>query len=135
METGIQISLSDSKTAIRSPKEQIETQLESVTVMAMPNNIKVNIIADGAIKDYESFTLDNPPRIIFDIFDLRSPYGNEQKIAVESKWLNQIRYCAHPDKVRLVLDTRRGYLKNYSATQAQNGLLILVGSVSGSHEE
>jgi hypothetical protein len=135
METGIQIALSDSKIAIESPKEEVETQLESVTFMAMQNNIKVNIQTDGAIKDYESFTLDNPPRIIFDIFDLRSPYRSEQKIAVESKWVNQIRYCAHPDKVRLVLDTHRGYLKNYSATQAQNGLLILIGSVPGSHGE
>jgi len=135
IETGIQISLPDSRIVLKSMNEKAETQLESVTVMAMQNNLTVNIKADGAIKDYESFTLDNPPRIIFDIFDIKSPYENEQKIAVESKWVNQIRHCAHPDKIRLVLDTHQGFLKNYSATQVQNGLLITVGSVPGSQAE
>lgn len=135
METGMQISFPAKKTAINSLTEKTETQLESVNITALQNNITINIKADGVIKDYESFTLDDPPRIIFDIYDMKSPYKNEQIIAVESKWVNQIRHCGHPDKVRLVLDTHQRYLNNYSTIQAQDGFLILIGSVPGYHTE
>jgi hypothetical protein len=121
-----------STTPIDAP---VARRLEDVTVARLNENVIISVKADGVIKNYKAFTLNHPARIVLDMYHLQSPYEDEQTIAVESKWINQIRYCAHPDKVRLVLDTHRGYLKNYSATQAQNGLLIIVGSVPGSQGE
>ena len=135
METGLQISVPDRKAAIKSLSAKTKIQLESVTVTALQNDLAVHIKADGVIKDYESFTLDDPPRIIFDIYDMKSPYETEQIIAVDSQWVHQVRHCLHPDKVRLVLDTHQSYLNNYSTAQGQNGLSILIGSVPGSQTE
>lgn len=105
------------------------TRLEDVMVTSLEDNVAVNIKVDGVIRNYKSFTLDDPPRIVFDIYDIKSPYENEQIIAVESKWVNQVRHCIHPDKVRLVIDTYEDYLSKYSASPTDNGLLIQVGIV------
>ena len=109
--------------------------LEDVQVDTLEDNVIVNVRADGVTKDYKSFTLNDPPRIVFDIYNIKSPFTKEQIIAVRSKWVNRIRHYAHPDKVRLVLDTHRAYLNKYATTQAPNGLIILVGSSPGSQSD
>ncbi len=135
-EAGLQISFPkpQAESAEKMPEPETisismptATRLETVTVTALNNKLVVNIKADGAIKNYKSFTLDSPPRIVFDMFNIKSPYEEEQKIAVKSKWVNRVRHFGHPDKVRLVLDTYEDYLSKYSASTTENGLTIHVG--------
>lgn len=106
------------------------TRIKSVAATPLQKNIVVNISADGTIKNFKSFTVDNPPRIVIDLYKIKSPYSKEQRIAVKSKWLKQVRHFGHPDKVRVVLDTYKPYLSKYSATPVDSGLLIHVGTVT-----
>jgi len=106
------------------------TRLTSVAATPLKQNVVINVKADGAIKNYKSFTMEeNPPRIIIDMFTLKSPYKGEQRINVNSEWVSKIRHFGHPDKVRLVLETQKGYLSKYSAVPVDNGLLIYVGEI------
>jgi len=105
------------------------TRLKTVTATPLKNNVSVHIKADGAIRNYKSFTIDNPARIVFELYKLRSQYEKEHIIVVESKWVRRIRYFGYPDKVRLVLDTHKEYLSKYSAHPTATGLLIHVGKI------
>jgi type IV pilus assembly protein PilQ len=106
------------------------SQLETVTATPLKNNVVVNVKADGAIKDYKSFTIDGKqPRIVFDMFKIKSPFKKEQRLAVKSPWVNQVRHFGYPDKVRLVLDTPKASLAKYSASPTANGLVIHIGNV------
>jgi type IV pilus assembly protein PilQ len=105
------------------------TRIKSVAATPLQKNIVINVSADGTIKNFKSFTIDNPPRIVIDLYKIKSPYSKEQRIAVKSKWLNQVRHFGHPDKVRVVLDTHKPYLSKYSITPVDSGLLIHVGTV------
>ncbi|MFC1812067.1 type IV pilus secretin PilQ [Thermodesulfobacteriota bacterium] len=104
------------------------TQLESVEAMQLEKSVKVFVRADGAIKDYKSFTIESPARIVFDMFNIKSPHKKQQVIPVDSEWIKNIRHYGYPDKVRLVLDTNKPYLYAYSAFADPNGLTINVGS-------
>ena len=107
----------------------VARHLENVTATPLKNNIAVNVIADGIITDYRSFTLDDPARIVFDLYNLTSPYNVQQIIEVNSRWVKRIRYFGHPDKVRLVLETVGNYQERYSALPKDTGLLIHVGEI------
>ena len=74
--------------------------------------------------------MDNPPRIVIDMFKLKSPFKKEQRIKIKSKWVKQIRHFGHQDKVRMVLETDKAYLSKFSTTPIDNGLLIHVGQIS-----
>jgi type IV pilus assembly protein PilQ len=146
-ETGLKVSFPNIADFSTKPKPQKEfaetkpepkiiqksvpaaTRLKTVTVTPSEDNIVVNVIADGAIRDYKSFSIDNPPRIVFDIPKIKSPYKTEKKISAESNWVKRIRYFGHPGKVRLVLDTQKAYLSTYSALPTDTGLVIQVGRV------
>ncbi|MEJ2164016.1 MAG: AMIN domain-containing protein [Desulfobacterales bacterium] len=105
------------------------TVLETVSATALKNHIIINVNADGTIADYKSFAIENPARIVFDIYNLKSPYEKEQIISVTSEWVMQIRYFAYPDKIRLVLDTKPEFLSQYFSFPTADGLLIYVGRI------
>ncbi|MDM8516648.1 type IV pilus secretin PilQ [Desulfobacterales bacterium HSG16] len=103
------------------------TRIESVYASREDDSLKVFVGADGAIANYKAFTIESPPGIVFDFFNIKSPYKNEKQVAVKTKWVKRIRYFAYPDRLRLVLDTEKVYLSKFSAYPVDNGLMIHVG--------
>ncbi len=104
------------------------SHFESISAQPGDRGISVKLTADGTITHFKTFTLKNPPRIVYDIPNLKSPYQREQRIVVDTPWVKRIRHYGNADKLRLVLDTEDSYLSDYAATPARNGLLIRVGA-------
>jgi type IV pilus assembly protein PilQ len=102
--------------------------LEGVYVVETDDRTRLNVTADGTIKNYKSFVLYNPARIVFDIPNLKSTHKGEQVVSANTKWIRQARYYGYPDKIRLVIDTEKTYLKNYTAQPLASGMTIQVGS-------
>jgi type IV pilus assembly protein PilQ len=112
-----------------APKNLVPaTALISVNATPSKDGAVINVEADGALQTYKSFTLtESPPRIVFDFAGIRSPYKGEQRLSVKTGPVSQVRHLAYPDKVRLVVETQKPYLGNYTAEIVDNGLLIQVG--------
>ncbi|MFP4307519.1 MAG: type IV pilus secretin PilQ [Desulfococcaceae bacterium] len=103
------------------------SRLQSVYAARFGDALKVFVGADGMITNYRSFTIDSPARIVFDLFDIRSPYPREKVVPVNTRWVSQIRYHNYPDRVRVIVDTQAAYLNQFSAHPVENGLLIHMG--------
>ena len=104
-------------------------QLKSVSVTPLTEGIRITITADRKIDHYNAFTLDNPPRIVFDLFGLHSPQKVLQTLPINSHQVKTVRYYGHSDKVRLVLDTTASYLSSFRAEPRTDGLEIFVGKI------
>jgi len=113
------------------PSIPTATRLESVYVLKYEEKIKVNVNADGVIKNYKSFTIKSPARIVFDIYDIKSPFKKQKTVPVNSKWISKVRHFGYPDKVRVVLDTKKRYLSAFSAYPVESGFEIYVGKDAG----
>jgi type IV pilus assembly protein PilQ len=107
------------------------TRLKSIYVIKYEENIKVNINADGVIKNYKYFTIKSPARIVFDIYNIKSPFKKQKTVPVNSKWVSRVRHFGYPDKVRVVLDTKKKFLSAFSAYPVETGLEIHVGKDAG----
>ncbi|MBW1820268.1 MAG: type IV pilus secretin PilQ [Deltaproteobacteria bacterium] len=107
------------------------TSLKSVAASKLEESVKVNVIADGIIKDYKSFTIASPARIVFDIYNIKSQFKKQKTVPVNSKWVSRVRHFGYPDKVRVVLDTKKKYLSAFSAYPVETGLEIHVGKDAG----
>jgi type IV pilus assembly protein PilQ len=137
-ESGIRISfpkarrLVEQQAAYKVESEDLPVakMLESITADTRPDDVYVSVVCDGSVGNYKSFTLDNPPRIVIDMYDLKSPYDATQKVSLNSKCVNRFRHFGHSDKVRLVLDTEKGFLDRYSVSPTETGLMIHVGEDS-----
>jgi hypothetical protein len=103
------------------------TLVREVSVSVLVDAAVIRVAADGAIRDMRVFTIERPARIVFDLLGLRSAHPAEQRVPVESRWVRQVRYFGHPDKVRLVAETIEPYLGAYFSEPAPDGLIITVG--------
>ncbi len=112
---------------LKEKKFPTATRLQSVYAARFGDSLKVFVGADGMIKNYRSFTIESPPRIVFDIFNIESPYEKEKIIPVNTKWVKDIRYFSYPDRVRVILDTEKRYLSSFNDYPIENGLLIHMG--------
>ncbi|MFH0727582.1 MAG: type IV pilus secretin PilQ [Pseudomonadota bacterium] len=106
------------------------TKLHAVSATMAGQSTLITITADGAIRNYKSFTLENPPRIVFELFGLASPFDGEQALSVKSSWVKKVRHYSSPEKLRVVIDTTDADLARFSAWPSETGLLIRVGEES-----
>lgn len=115
-----------------SPKSEVKaiaaaSMLKSVQAKNLKEGVEITIKADGSIKDYKSFAIENPARIVFDVFNIKTPYKKEQSVAVKSKYVSKVRHYGYPHKVRFVIDTTKENLESFSASSVKDGLVISVG--------
>jgi len=102
-------------------------ELKSISLGLEDDALRALIRVEGKLLDYKSFSLDDPPRIVFDLFGLSIADGGLQIVPVNSAYVSAIRYHGYPDKVRLVLDTTSSYLSSYTTETKPDGLEIVVG--------
>jgi type IV pilus assembly protein PilQ len=104
------------------------TRITAISATPLKKSVVVNVKADGTVKSYKSFTIEKaPPRIVYDLYGLKSPYKGEQRIGVKSGFVTRVRHFGHKDKVRIVVETKKAYLTKFGAAAVDNGLLIHVG--------
>jgi hypothetical protein len=107
-------------------------QLNAVDWRPTEAGIVVEIRTEGSGYSCNSFTLDDPPRIVVDAPGLESPFAQEQLVAVDTPPVRRVRYSRHPGKVRFVIETEKAALARYSVTPAAaGGFSVLIASGSG----
>ena len=146
-ESGINISfpktgkLADKAAGQQAPPEKMDappqaekkvvapaTRITAISATPLKKSVVVNVKANGTIKKYKSFTIEKaPPRIVYDLPGLKSPYKGEQRIGVKSSLVSRVRHFGHKDKVRIVVETQKAHLSKFGASEVDNGLLIHVG--------
>jgi len=130
------VTVAEKVAQLTAPKEEsakpkyvmAATQLSTITFSELDNGLQVNLIGDGTITDYKSFTVRNPARIVLDINHIQGTSTKEEMIAVDTPWVKRIRHYGYPDRLRVVLDTYPEHLDAFSAAPADDGLKILVGT-------
>ncbi len=128
----------DSETLPPAVSTVVETEKNATKVIAVKKKVEgdhvvVDIKADGKIKDYKIFTIPGDKktsaRIVCDIYKLNGIKAKgEQKIAVNSKGVTQVRYCSTASKTRVVVDTNNDNLKTYNASAHDEGIEIQIGT-------
>jgi len=111
--------------------EKPAQHLIQIDPIPMKQGTRVDVMADGPIRNYTSFTLEKPARIVFDMFGLNSSKNREETIPVQQPGVNTIRYYGDSNKIRLVIETDPAYLKSFSGSPVPNGLQIQVGQPDG----
>lgn len=107
------------------------TVMREVRVEARTDAVIIRVTADGPVKEIQAFTIDETPaKIVFDFIGLRSAYRGEQRIPVQSPWVSQVRHAGHPDKVRLVAETRKAHLNDFAVETLPDGLVITIGKAA-----
>lgn len=109
-------------------KEKLARALKGVSVTKRGKNTEVTITADGLIRDYNAFTLESPPRLVIDLWNLKKLFPKKVVYARRSH-LKRIRIGIHSKKTRVVLDFSGPRLPPYRIDRFQKKLVVLLGDI------
>jgi general secretion pathway protein D len=107
------------------------TRLERIALRTLENGVEIHVRANGEIKNYASFTLTGPDRIVYDIFGLENRRHREEAIDGQPPWVSRVRHYGEKGKLRVVLDTGSENFQKANAKPVQDGLLIQVVELKG----
>jgi len=112
-----------------APLAPVARVMRDVRAEVQADAVLIRVTANGPVTEVQAFTIDeSPAKIVFDLIGLRSAYTGEQRIPVQSPWVSQVRHAGHPDKVRLVAETSKAHLNDFTVNTVADGLVITVGA-------
>jgi hypothetical protein len=116
----------------QSPTAQPATApgvLKGVNVASHGGGVAIYMRVDGKVENYKTFTIDDslPARIVVDLIGIRSAFEGEQKIPGKGNIVKRVRHLGYPDKVRVVVETEKGYLTDFSLKPVDSGVVLQVG--------
>ena len=127
-ETQMQAAAEEAAPAAAGEMWAAATLLTGIDTVEDEDGVAISINADGAIKDYDAFTIKNPARIVVDMYGINSAHDKEQTILVNSDSVRRVRHYKSPDKRRVVIDTKDALLEDFTADTVEMGLLVKVGT-------
>jgi DNA-directed RNA polymerase subunit H (RpoH/RPB5) len=88
--------------------------------------LKIIITANGRMPKYNAFLLDDPTRLVIDIFDITEA-PPERLVEINSLQIDRIRIGTHPEKVRLCLDSSKEEIPPHRIISNGDRLVIVIG--------
>lgn len=121
------VSVDSFEIADRRPP--VATTLSGVEVQTLEGGALIHLKADGSIWALESSVLENPDRLVVDLFGMTTASVIE-KLSVEHAMVSGIRVGIHADRTRVVVDGGVESLgfSEHSIKPSADGLYVAVGS-------
>ena len=89
----------------------------------------VNIVADGVVGNYTSFEIDDPSRVVVDLWGMTNASGWD-RLNTGGTFIKAVRVGTHADKTRLVFDAVGDGIPPYRVVRGDNTLVIKFGGMS-----
>ncbi len=105
-------------------------KITAIQPIRSDEEVKVYIIGDGSISNYNIFTLTDPARVVLDLMGVKL-VASKGGIPPSDKLLKNIRVGEHPDKVRVVFDLIPAAGLPYQVTSVDDRLVVSFKPGSG----
>ncbi|RLC22190.1 MAG: hypothetical protein DRI57_00490 [Deltaproteobacteria bacterium] len=117
------ISKADAKKpSVKHKKSRI---LKGFKPQTSEGKFKLSILSDGPIREYKSFTLAPPPKIVLDMLG-KWKYSGRSAVTVKSDMVKRIRVGEHSDKIRLVIDLKGKRTPVPIVEESPDGLILTI---------
>jgi hypothetical protein len=101
--------------------------LRRVSVAAGAEGVLIALEVAGSAPAFKTLRMENPAFFVVDLPGTGSVFKGEQRVAVDSPYVGAVRHFAHPDKVRVVVETATAHLGTCTVRRVPEGLAIAVG--------
>ena len=129
MDTASVEAVSDDSFEIADRRPPVATTLSGVEVQTLEGGALIHLKANGSIWALESSVLENPDRLVVDLFGMTTASVIEP-LSVEHAMVSGIRVGIHADRTRVVVDGGVESLgfSEHSIKPSADGLYVAVGS-------
>jgi len=115
----------------RIVRPRLAKKIVSIKPETGESGFKVHIIADGKLKDYNSFRTERPHQLVIDLPGVRC-FFEQKTLFVDSLLVKRIQLTTYKNKVRIVFDLFPIAELPYKVFSKGNQLIVAFGSLDGS---
>lgn len=114
---------------ISSPEQSTPSSLKGSEITNLHISPGEAILeADGRIDQYKYFSLENPSRLVVDIYGLKPRF--EERLFPAEGGFEKVRIGSYPDKTRLVFDAETSVLPTYDIEEGETDIIMSWGDLS-----
>ena len=105
--------------------------LREVSFDVVEEGVMLHFQADGTLGSTQAFAIEDPDRLVIDLYGVRNGLDRDS-LLIESPEVQRIRFGAHADKLRIVLDggPEVDGFQGRHLQPTEDGLFLTVGKVS-----
>ena len=124
-----QLKESDSKLSEPVETKQANELTSNFSIETTPfsRNALIQINSIKPVENYKSSVITDPPKIVFDLFDIQSPDRNMTFSVDDNPFVKAVRTFRYPKRLRVVIDTVPDYISSFQAYPSDEGLSVYVG--------
>jgi len=98
-------------------------KLSAVRAVDRDGSAFVQLVADGQVERFEVEEVDNPPRLVVDLYGLKGPKALNRRL--ELPGLKRVRAAEHPTYTRVVVEGTGAELPAYDVASTSEGLQLV----------
>jgi len=99
----------------------------SIETTPFSRNALIQVHTTGSVENFKSSVIPDPPKIVFDLFDIQSPDRNMTFTVPDNPFVKGLRTFRYPKRLRVVIDTVPDYISSFQAYPVEEGLSIYIG--------
>lgn len=105
------------------------TMVVSLSTENIGASTVVRITADGAVGNYNAFELEDPSRVVLDLWGVDNSIGSS-RVPVDTEELAGVRIGRHPEKTRIVFDSDLPAPPNHSIEKSGDTIVVTFGETA-----
>ena len=131
-ETSVSQGTNSASTVVEISSDDIEvrkaTKLLKVTARNQSGGTVLRLKTNGEVPQYQLDEIENPKRLVVDLFDIYSP--KNMKTSAKGEAIAKVRIGQHEAKTRIVVDMKRGQMPKYDVASTDEGLVLVFSQPS-----
>ena len=101
--------------------------MKEVVVTKTPYNTTIQAVIEGTIENYNSFKMDDPFRIVVDVFGVAKGATVASDIPVDTPQVKSVKISSQDGRIRMIVETPDGKALPFMANAYEGGLSLSVG--------
>ena len=102
-------------------------RMKEIVVSKTPYNTTIQAVIEGPIENYNSFKMDDPFRIVVDVFGVAKDTTVASDIPVDTPQVKGVKISSQDGRIRMIVETPDGKAIQFMANADEAGLSLTVG--------
>ncbi len=109
-------------------KPQVADKVLDINVERQDKSTLIRIVGNGPIGNYNIFKLNNPARLVIDLWNVGNLFPTNQ-LFIDTPTIKELRLGQHPEKLRIVIEFKTKDVPDYTVNKVDDSLELTISEI------
>ncbi len=109
-------------------KPKVADKVLDINVERQEKSTLIRIVGNGPIGNYNVFKLNNPARLVVDLWNVGNLFPTNQ-LFIDTPTIKELRLGQHPEKLRVVIEFKTKEVPDYTVNKVDDSLQLVISEI------